>query len=475
MRNLLTTGLLLLAAAGLPALPAPPAAADPVISNGLYSRNVLYHSRFDEYGTYSDVWGYTAPDGREFAIVGVITGLSLVEITDRARPREIAFFSRPNSAWRDIKTFGTHAYDVTEGPNSGMGVIDLSDPDNPVSSVGTSHFSRAHNLYIDEATALAYVAGSDNGAGGVQIYSLVNPAAPLYVGQWQQAYAHDVFVQDGLMLVSAIQAGRLYLVDVSSPGTPVDLGNVTYPQAFTHNAGLSPDGLRAVTTDERSGSLLRFWDVSAPATPVQIGTWSANPRSIPHNAWIKGDVAYVSYYTAGIRILDVSDYSSPVEIGFYDTFPKSNVNVFDGCWGVFPYYPNSPGLFVASDISRGLYVMEYGPGLTGHGDGGTGGIGGDAADGSGRPGGGAGVSVGAPSPHPVRAGRTTVFPVTAAGDVDALLVDAAGRRVRDLRSRGGAIRWDGRDDSGRPVSTGVYFLRVAAGDAAAARRVLVVR
>ncbi|NNE43895.1 MAG: choice-of-anchor B family protein, partial [Gemmatimonadetes bacterium] len=337
-----------------------PAAADPTNTTGLFSRNVVYHSQLDEYGTYSDIWGYTAPDGREFVLVGVITGISVVEITNHARPVEVGFFPRNGSAWRDIKTYGTYAYDVTEAPNTGLGIINLTDPAQPVAAGASSHFSRAHNLFIDESTGYAYVAGSDNGAGGVQIYSLAVPATPVFVGQWQAAYAHDVFVQDGLMLVSAIQAGRLFLVDVSNPAAPVDLGNVTYSNAYTHNAWLSPDNQYAITTDERGGALMRFWDVSDPSNPVQMGTWSANPRSIPHNALIKGDLAYVSYYSAGVRILDVSDYANPTEVGFYDTFPTSNITAFQGCWGVFPYFPQSPGLFVASDISRGIYILEYG-------------------------------------------------------------------------------------------------------------------
>jgi hypothetical protein len=44
------------------------------------------------------------------------------------------------------------------------------------------------------------------------------------------------------------------------------------------------------------------------------------------------------------------------------------------------------------------------------------------------------------------------------------ILDASGRRVRAL-PRAGAGTWDGRDESGRPLAPGVYFVRSARGGA----------
>jgi photosystem II stability/assembly factor-like uncharacterized protein len=54
-------------------------------------------------------------------------------------------------------------------------------------------------------------------------------------------------------------------------------------------------------------------------------------------------------------------------------------------------------------------------------------------------------------------------PIPAAGR--ALVFDASGRRVRalELPAGAGAIDWDGRDDAGRPVAAGSYFVRLDAG------------
>jgi flagellar hook assembly protein FlgD len=38
-----------------------------------------------------------------------------------------------------------------------------------------------------------------------------------------------------------------------------------------------------------------------------------------------------------------------------------------------------------------------------------------------------------------------------------------------------SVRWDGRDDSGRPVASGTYFARMSAGDASFERRMTLLK
>jgi hypothetical protein len=65
---------------------------------------------------YSAIWGYTAPDGREYAILGVNgaggrpAGTSIIDITADLTPREASFIPGPPSMWREMKTFRQYAY-----------------------------------------------------------------------------------------------------------------------------------------------------------------------------------------------------------------------------------------------------------------------------------------------------------------------------------------------------------------------------
>lgn len=70
-----------------------------------------------------------------------------------------------------------------------------------------------------------------------------------------------------------------------------------------------------------------------------------------------------------------------------------------------------------------------------------------------------------PSPNPFRGSAALRFGLARAGEVRLELFDVGGRRVRMLaegvRSAGShMVPWDGRDDGGRPVGAGIYFVRL---------------
>jgi hypothetical protein len=86
----------------------------------------------------------------------------------------------------------------------------------------------------------------------------------------------------------------------------------------------------------------------------------------------------------------------------------------------------------------------------------------------------------ATSPNPFRAGTEIRFRLPVPEVIRLTVTDVTGRRIRTL-ARGGraagahAVAWDGRDETGRRVAGGVYFVELAAGDVRAASRVLLLR
>jgi dipeptidyl aminopeptidase/acylaminoacyl peptidase len=71
------------------------------------------------------------------------------------------------------------------------------------------------------------------------------------------------------------------------------------------------------------------------------------------------------------------------------------------------------------------------------------------------------------TPNPFRASTTVRFALPAPGRADLVVFDVAGRRVRtlvsgELNAGVHAPVWDGRDDAGRRVAAGVYFVRLKA-------------
>jgi len=82
--------------------------------------------------------------------------------------------------------------------------------------------------------------------------------------------------------------------------------------------------------------------------------------------------------------------------------------------------------------------------------------------------------------NPSREGAAIAFRSSVAGNVQVQVFDVAGRLVRTLengpRPAGERrVRWDGKDDHGGIVGSGVYFFRVATPDGIESRRVAVLR
>ncbi len=83
-------------------------------------------------------------------------------------------------------------------------------------------------------------------------------------------------------------------------------------------------------------------------------------------------------------------------------------------------------------------------------------------------------------PIPSTRARCIEYSLPAAGPVRLVVLDAQGRRVctlvDDLQSAGiHAVRWDGRDQAGNRLASGVYLYRLEAGSLTATRKMLLLK
>ena len=312
-----------------------------------------------DYG--SDIWGYTAPDGHEFALVGRYDGTSIVDIsTNPSTPIEVGFIPGASSTWRDLKVHDHYCY-VTNESGGGLDIINLEDPFNPV-KVGsyTATFTTAHNIYI--ADGYAYIFGANTSSGGCRILDLTtNPEKPREVGSWETTYFHDGYVKNDTLYGSGIYVGTLYIVDVTDKTNPFTMVEHNYSNYGCHAVWVSGDSKYAITADEESGGFIRIFDISDFSNINLLSTWypnepNATSKSV-HNVFWKDDLLYISYYVYGTRILDMSDPSNPVEVGYYDFYPGDS-GLYNGNWGTYPYTAN--GLIYSTDFSGdGFFVMSY--------------------------------------------------------------------------------------------------------------------
>ena len=329
-------------------------AAAPLAAQGF---NCQLVANVDQRAPYSGMWGYVAPNGKEYALLGSTTGVAVVDCTNGSPPVETGWFPWATSQWRELRTYGTYAYATTEAA-AGFLVIDLTNPDAPVNLgiVGAANHGNAHNLGVDMGTGRIYVVGTNN---GVAVYdAAANPANPPFLGfaapSGNSNYFHDLTIENGFGYGAMIYTGIFRIWNVNT-WPPTTISDSLTPSAFCHNAWPTANGNITVTTDERDGSLIRFYDTTNKAAPVPLSQMTMDPRSVPHNAYIIGNIAHVSWYTEGYQAVDFSDPSTPVVVASYDTWPGASGG-YNGAWGCFPFLPS--GNVYISDRATGLYVLK---------------------------------------------------------------------------------------------------------------------
>jgi choice-of-anchor B domain-containing protein len=310
---------------------------------------------------YSALTGWTAPNGREYGLLGGPDGTHIIDITD-SPIKQVAFIPGPHSGWREMKSYRNYGYVVSEGGH-GLQIIDLSKLPASATLVveDTSHFRTAHT--ITQQGSYIYVHGTnpDAGAnGGTMIFDVsIDPTRPKFVGQWTGRYVHDGTIRNDTLYAAAINNGQLDIVYLGKDrANPRLVTSISYPGAGTHNSDLTPDGSYLMTTDEigTTPKTLKVWDVRDVGNISKVVDWTPVPGEIIHNVHMKGSIAYIAWYSAGTRIVDMSDPLNPAQIGYFDTYPGA-ANDYVGNWDVYPFFPS--GKIIASDMQTGLYVFTF--------------------------------------------------------------------------------------------------------------------
>lgn len=319
--------------------------------------HIIAFNKYKDVG-YSDSWGYTAPDGREYALVGVQNGTAVVDITDAGHVKEISFIPGVHSMWKEIKTFGSFAYVATDSAAPGLQVIDLSKlPEVATLAYTNTELGSLHDIWVDEKAALLY--GCGGSSQGVTIYSLADPSKPKVLTSFDKGtYTHDMWVGGGRAFLSHIMSKSFSVWDVSNPGTPKMLKRFRLPSAPSisfHNAWPTKDGNYLITTEETSGRTVKFWDIRDLNNITMVAEYLGT-GNLAHNVYIKGDYAYISHYGGGLKIVDIKDPTHPKEVANWDKDDQTPSG-FSGAWGAYPFFKS--GKVIISDMEDGLFVVQF--------------------------------------------------------------------------------------------------------------------
>ncbi len=313
--------------------------------------------------TCANIGGYWA-NGKEYALVCLSNGLSIVNVTNPDSIFEVTTISGPNSLWREIKTYKNYAYVTTEAGASGLQIINLQNlPASNLSSKFITDFyplagcalDAKHTLHIDTLMGFAYLFGGTCANGALILDLKPDPYNPTYAGKYQNAnqnpYIHDGFAIHDTLYAAHMSQGNMAIVDMTNKSNPIVLSTFPTPTTFPHNCWRSDDGKYLFTTDENSFSpFLTAYDVSNPSNVTEIDRHQSNPGSgsVVHNTHYYNGYLVNAYYKDGVTIVDATRANNLVQVGNYDTYPQQSGGGYNGCWGAYPYLPS--GNILATNI-----------------------------------------------------------------------------------------------------------------------------
>ncbi len=428
----------------------------------------------------------------DYACVADITsGLQVVDAANLLHPPVVYGIDLPVAPGNIV--IGDYAY-VTGG---GFMVIDVSDPANAHLVGSTITPGNAAGLAI--SGAYAYVA--DQYPSGLCVIDARDPRDPSPVGFASTSSCPFSVVVSGHYayvageIYQGLNPGALEVIDVSDPENPVDVAVV-----------LAPSGAYQVAVSGgyayvRSETALEVFDVTDPRHPQAVGglAW---PNGIG-GLTLSGDLAYFDDGSPSFNVIDLSNPRDPRVMGSIPLAQNGGpVSVSGACAYVAGFELQTGNVLQVIDIqnpSTPRYVGQVG--LPGSetcvaardpyvyvGDAVNGGpvslkiLDAQCPDPSQVPEGSgtAALPLLRCQPNP-SAGRTTIrFYTGAIGTVQPSIYDATGRLVRrlslDVPGPGDhELMWDGRDQAGRDVASGVYLVRISARGKTEAARVVILK
>jgi len=139
-----------------------------------------------------------------------------------------------------------------------------------------------------------YVAGDST---GLRVIDISNPSNPVEVGYYDTpGYAMGVAVSGSYAYVADWHYG-LRVIDITDPSNPVEVGYYNTPG---YAYGVAVSGSYAYVADRRAG--LRVIDITDPSNPVEVGYYDTPGYAM--SVAVSGSYAYVADGGAGLQIYE---------------------------------------------------------------------------------------------------------------------------------------------------------------------------
>jgi len=341
-------------------------------------------------------------------------GTTIMDVSDPRKPKVISqlMCSHPWSHTHKVRVTGDIMVvnserepgkgTIPEYPEGGFRIYDIKDKTNPkLITFHKTHGKGVHRFDLDEN--YAYLSTEMEGYVGniLVIYDIRNPSKPTEVGRWclenQHVAAGDTPHPKGTehRLHHALRVGNqmfagcwksgVAIIDVSDITKPKTVSRYEYKPAHTEPShtfmGLrhSIGGKRiAVSTEEerhtrgpdtgKPHAPFRTWDITDPANPKILCTYELPESVTPYDVNLTrfgahqlrekidaDNLVYVTWFSGGLRILDINDPSNPKERGYFIPQPSLGASA--------PLsndvFKDDRGLLFLTDKKLGFDIIEF--------------------------------------------------------------------------------------------------------------------
>lgn len=268
----------------------------------------------------------------------------VIEVTDPRDPVEVA-------DWGAGKDGGLPFGGSPKSPAPAKPPFDCTPPGGgPTVCRGDAPGVFAHSVSADASGNRAYVAYWDL---GMVVLDLADPVRPQLLGRGVAPAGEEGDMHSAIEAPQRV-GGRLLAVTTDEDFSP------------SPSFGVGPGN--SVFAADTWGAA-RIFDVSDPASPVEVGRF-ATPNSLlgtngdggfytVHNPELADGLLFLSWYSDGVRVVDLSDPTAPAEVAAFVPPAVADPSGFGFAtaplvWGV---HVDGDLVFV-SDINYGLYVLR---------------------------------------------------------------------------------------------------------------------
>jgi hypothetical protein len=290
---------------------------------------------------------------REFESPTWGAGLKVFDVATPTDPREIGFFSTPGRGVHRM-TYWEDPFVIMSASVAGYNdqivlIADLTDPAHPVE------------------------------AGRWGLPGMEGPGTgEMWRGHGDRVSFHHAIIRGDRAYCGFRDAG-LVILDISSIASPQLVAHLDFgaESKTTHTAFPVPGRDLLVVTDESTSDNckeiprhVRMVDISTETAPKVVSRFPVpqgdfctrggrfgphNVHEMPPGSFQSSEIVHLTYFNAGLRILDISDPASPTEVAHYipPAPPGQPAIQFNDV-----LVTNDGLIYVTDRINGGLYILE---------------------------------------------------------------------------------------------------------------------